>query len=128
MAMGSGLPARTCVWDREHEWTSCSHRSGRSESRLLVLRGEAGIGKTVLLEYLIESASDLKVARATGAAQTLPGRIEGGFVRRLASRPEQTRVLLLVATRHIRRSTTSAVVAACARSDVDTRSARTVGR
>jgi hypothetical protein len=57
-------------------------------------------------------------------AQTLPGRIEEGFVRRLASRPEQARVLLLVATRHIRRSTTSAVVATCARSDVDTRSAR----
>jgi hypothetical protein len=61
-------------------------------------------------------------------AQTLPGRIEEGFVRRLAPRPEQARVLLLVATRHIRRSTTSAVVATCARSDVDTRSARTVGR
>ena len=38
----------------------------RGESRSLVLRGEAGIGKTALLEYLIETASDLKVARATG--------------------------------------------------------------
>jgi AAA ATPase domain len=38
----------------------------RGESCSLVLRGEAGIGKTALLEYLIEAASDLKVARATG--------------------------------------------------------------
>src|ERR1700710_1891192 len=39
-------------------------RVGRSG--VLVLRGEAGIGKTALLRYLIESASDLTVARAGG--------------------------------------------------------------
>ena len=38
----------------------------RGESRSLVLRGEAGIGKTALLEYLIESASGMTVARAGG--------------------------------------------------------------
>jgi DNA-binding CsgD family transcriptional regulator len=39
---------------------------GRGESRSLVLRGEAGIGKTALLEYLIESASNITVVRAVG--------------------------------------------------------------
>jgi DNA-binding CsgD family transcriptional regulator len=38
----------------------------RSQSRALVLRGEAGIGKTALLEHLVESASDLTVLRAVG--------------------------------------------------------------
>src|SRR6185312_15120267 len=39
-------------------------RSGRSG--VLVVRGEAGIGKTALLEYLVEQASGCMVARATG--------------------------------------------------------------
>ena len=38
----------------------------RGESRSLVLRGEAGIGKTALLEYLVEAASGLTVVRAVG--------------------------------------------------------------
>jgi predicted ATPase len=39
-------------------------RSGRSAT--LVLRGEAGIGKTALLEYVQRSASDCTIAKAVG--------------------------------------------------------------
>ena len=38
----------------------------QSESRSLVVHGEAGIGKTALLEYLIASTPDLTVLRAAG--------------------------------------------------------------
>jgi AAA ATPase domain len=39
-------------------------RSGRS--RVLVLRGECGVGKTALLEWVVEQASDCQVLRAAG--------------------------------------------------------------
>ena len=38
----------------------------RGESRSLVLYGEAGVGKTALLDCLIESARGFRVARAAG--------------------------------------------------------------
>ena len=31
-----------------------------------MVRGEAGVGKTALLEYLLDAASDIHVVRATG--------------------------------------------------------------
>ena len=36
------------------------------ESRALVVRGEPGVGKTALLQYAIDSASELRVVRAVG--------------------------------------------------------------
>ena len=36
------------------------------QSQVLVLRGEAGVGKTALLEYLVERASGCRIARAAG--------------------------------------------------------------
>ncbi|MFF3787190.1 ATP-binding protein [Streptomyces sp. NPDC001933] len=35
------------------------------ESRSLVVRGEAGVGKSALLEYLTTAASDFRVVSAT---------------------------------------------------------------
>ncbi len=35
-------------------------------SRALVVRGEAGVGKTALLRYAVESAAEMRVARAVG--------------------------------------------------------------
>src|SRR4051812_17216401 len=41
-------------------------RLRRGESCSLVLRGEAGIGKSSLLQYLLDAATDVRVARGVG--------------------------------------------------------------
>jgi hypothetical protein len=70
MEMDSGAAeARASLRGRDEECARLEVLIGevrRGESRVLVLRGEAGIGKTALLEYLIGSASDLTVLRAVG--------------------------------------------------------------
>jgi DNA-binding CsgD family transcriptional regulator len=67
--IGSGPARDVSLLGRESE---CALLDGlvaairKGESRALVLRGEAGIGKTALLQYLIGSAPDLMVVRAAG--------------------------------------------------------------
>ena len=69
MSKGDRLPGDARLWGREQECMLLDDLVSsvrRGESRSLVLRGEAGIGKTALLEHLVGSAPDLSVVRATG--------------------------------------------------------------
>ena len=72
-AMPAPVPARGAperrLYGRHHEREVLNRlmagvRAGRSE--VLVVRGEAGAGKTALLEYLLGRASGCQVARAAG--------------------------------------------------------------
>ncbi|MFD8690002.1 AAA family ATPase [Streptomyces sp. NPDC059651] len=65
---GSGTPRRA-PRGRHGECGALDHmvagaREGRSQ--VLVLRGEAGVGKSALVEYLVESATGCQVLRAAG--------------------------------------------------------------
>src|SRR3954464_12279435 len=66
--MPSDIPQRGLL-GRHNECTTLDQlievvRAG--ESRALVFRGEAGVGKTALLEYAAERATGCRVARAAG--------------------------------------------------------------
>jgi DNA-binding CsgD family transcriptional regulator len=65
--MASRAPPRLLGRQGECETLDRLLRSVRTgQSRVVVVRGEAGIGKTALLEYVVERASDWRIARATG--------------------------------------------------------------
>jgi DNA-binding CsgD family transcriptional regulator len=69
MARGDPAAGRLTLRGRDDERTVLDRllEKGRAgQSGVLVLRGEAGVGKTALLEYAIESASGLTVLRAVG--------------------------------------------------------------
>src|SRR5215468_7085848 len=52
---------------REREALDCLVQDLRSErGRALVVRGEAGVGKSALVEYAAGAAPDIRVARAAG--------------------------------------------------------------
>src|SRR3954468_23465128 len=65
---GSGLLARRDECERLSGLVAAA-KAGRSQ--VLVLRGEPGIGKTALLEFLLERAAGCRVARASGVESEL---------------------------------------------------------
>src|SRR2546430_17666079 len=69
MANGAAAPSGPMLRGRRRESAVLDGlldgaRAGRSGA--LVVRGDAGVGKTALLEYVIASAADLGVVRAVG--------------------------------------------------------------
>jgi DNA-binding CsgD family transcriptional regulator len=75
-------------------------RSGRSG--VLVVRGEPGVGKTALLQYAIESASDLRVLRAAGVESEMElafatlHQLSGPLIERIDSLPGPQRDALAI--------------------------------
>ena len=66
----AGQPGRaTRLTDREgerHVLDGLVSAIRAGESRVLVVRGDPGVGKTVLLNYLAERAGGCRIARAAG--------------------------------------------------------------
>jgi DNA-binding CsgD family transcriptional regulator len=66
---GTGPLGRSRLFDRRRECAALDRLLGavhEGRSGVLVLRGEAGIGKTALLDHAVETASGCRVARVTG--------------------------------------------------------------
>src|SRR4051812_10354511 len=69
MAVGEPAPRELSLRGRRDECAVLDRLRGEARtgrSGVLVVRGEAGVGKTALLDYAIRSASDMLVVRATG--------------------------------------------------------------
>jgi DNA-binding CsgD family transcriptional regulator len=69
MARGHPASGRAALRGRDDECAVLGRlleEARAGTSGVLVLRGEAGVGKTALLEHVIESASDFVVVRAVG--------------------------------------------------------------
>src|SRR5689334_13966431 len=69
MAMLSPVSRATLLAGRRHERDVLDRfidAVDAGESRALVLRGEPGVGKTALLEYVVEQAPGFRVVRAAG--------------------------------------------------------------
>src|SRR5499427_10685104 len=67
--MSTRLEPMPALLDRQQERAALdgllgAMRAGRG--RALVVRGEAGVGKSALLEYVVGAATDMRVARAVG--------------------------------------------------------------
>ena len=67
--MSTRLEPKPALLDRQPERAALDGllgdlRSGRGGA--LVVRGEAGMGKSALLEYVAGAAADMRVARAVG--------------------------------------------------------------
>ena len=69
----------------------------RGESRVLVVRGDAGVGKTALLQYVVERASGCRIARAAGVESEMELAFAGlqqlcaGMLDRLEQLPDPQR-------------------------------------
>src|SRR6478609_8473802 len=69
MARGDSAPGGLVLRGRRDERLALDRlleHACAGGSKVLVLRGEAGIGKTALLEYAIGSSSEMRVLRAGG--------------------------------------------------------------
>ena len=81
------------------------------ESRALVLRGEAGVGKTALLDYLVASASDLQVVWAAGVESEME--LPAASVHQLCARPVVASVGVSTVVPGVQRAPSPVAARAC---------------